>query len=61
MSNVISGLLAIAVLASMLLIGAGLVILIRRTDAPKRGWLMLAAGVVTLLNVWLYATLPPQL
>lgn len=60
MNDVISGLLAIAVLASMLLIGAGLVILVRRTDAPKRGWLMLAAGIVTLLNVWLYATLPPQ-
>ncbi len=61
MSDVVSGLLAIAVLASMLLIGAGLAILIRRSDAPKRGWLMLAAGVVTLLNVWLYATAPPQL
>lgn len=61
MSDVISGLLAIAVLASMLLIGAGLAILIRRTDTPKRGWLMLGAGIVTILNVWLYATLPPQL
>ena len=61
MSAFASGLLALAVLASLLLIGAGLSILIRGTDAPKRGWLMLAAGVVTLVNVWLYATLPPQL
>lgn len=61
MTTFASGLLAVAVLASLLLIGAGLNILIRRTDAPKRGWLMLAAGVVTLVNVWLYATLPPQL
>ena len=61
MSAFASGLLALAVLASLLLIGAGLNILIRRTDAPQRGWLMLAAGIVTLVNVWLYATLPPQL
>lgn len=61
MTTFASGLLAVAVLASLLLIGAGLNILIRRTDTPTRGWLMLAAGVVTLVNVWLYATLPPQL
>ena len=56
-----TGLLGLAVLAALLLIGAGLNILLRRTDTPKRGWLMLGAGAVTLLNVWLYATLPPQL
>ena len=61
MSGFMSGLLALAVLASFLLIGGGLNILIRHTDAPKRGWLMLAAGVVTLGNVALYATLTPQL
>ena len=61
MSDLMSGLLAFAVLASLLLMGAGVSILIRRTDTPKRGWLMLGAGAVTLLSVWLYATLPPQL
>ena len=61
MSGLMSTLLGIAVLAALLLIGAGLNILLRRTDTPKRGWLMLGAGGVTLLNVWLYAKLPPQL
>ena len=61
MTGFMGGLLGLAVLASLLLIGAGLAILIRRTDTPKRGWLMIGAGAVTLLNVWLYATLPPQL
>ena len=61
MSSFVGGLLGLAVLASLLLIGAGLNILLRRTDNPKRGWLMLGAGAITLLNVWLYATLPPQL
>ncbi len=61
MSDLMSGMLAVAVLASMLLIGAGILILIRRTDTPKRGWLMLGAGAVTLINVWLYASTPPQL
>lgn len=61
MSGFMTALLGLAVLAALLLIGAGLNILLRRTDTPKRGWLMLGAGAVTLLNVWLYATLPPQL
>ena len=61
MSDLMSGLLAFAVLASLLLMGAGVSILIRRTDTPKRGWLMIGAGAVTLLNVCLYASLPPQL
>jgi hypothetical protein len=61
MSGFMAALLGLAVLAALLLIGAGLNILLRRTDTPKRGWLMLGAGAVTLLNVWLYATLPPQL
>jgi uncharacterized membrane protein YhaH (DUF805 family) len=61
MSDLMSGALALAVLASLLLMGAGLNILVRRTDTPKRGWLMLAAGAVTLINVVLFTTLPPQL
>ena len=61
MSGFMATLLGLAVLASLLLIGAGLNILLRRADTPRRGWLMIGAGVVTLLNVWLYATLPPQL
>lgn len=61
MSGLMAALLGLAVLAALLLIGAGLNILLRRTDTPKRGWLMLGAGAVTLLNVWLYTTLPPSL
>lgn len=61
MSGLMATLLGLAVLAALLLMGAGLNILLRRTDTPKRGWLMLGAGAVTLLNVWLYTTLPPQL
>ncbi|MFC3713601.1 hypothetical protein ACFOMD_13555 [Sphingoaurantiacus capsulatus] len=61
MSGMMPLLLSLAVLASVLLIGAGLNILIRKTDAPKRGWLMLGAGAVTLINVWLYASFPSQL
>ena len=61
MSGFMATLLGLAVLASLLLIGAGLNILLRRADASRRGWLMIGAGVVTLLNVWFYATLPPQL
>lgn len=61
MTGFMSALLGLAVLASLLLMGAGVAILVRGSDTPKRGWLMLGAGAVTLLNVWLYATLPPQL
>ena len=61
MTGFAATLLSLGVLASILLMGAGLIILIRRSDERKRGWLMLAAGAITLLNVWLYATLPPQL
>jgi putative exporter of polyketide antibiotics len=61
MTGMMPLMLSLAVLASILLIGAGLNILVRKTDAPKRGWLMLGAGLVTLVNVWLYASVPPQL
>lgn len=58
MSDLVATLLSLGVLASLLLIGAGLHILVRRADDRKRGWLMLAAGLVTLLNIALYATTP---
>jgi len=57
-SDLVSTMLALGVLASFLLIGAGLHILLRRADDRKRGWLMLAAGAVTLLNIALYASTP---
>ena len=60
MNGFVATLLSLAVVASLLLLGAGGRLILRRED-PRRGWLMLAAGLVTLLNVWLYATLPPQL
>ena len=58
---VMAAILALAVLAAFLLIGAGANILLRRRDDRKRGWLMIAAGLVTLANVALYASTPPQL
>lgn len=58
MTDMISAMLALAVLAAFLLIGAGVNILLRRSDDRKRGWLMIAAGLVTLANVALYASTP---
>jgi len=60
MNGFVATLLSLGVIASLLLMFAGARLLIGRRDA-KRGWLMVAAGAVTLLNVFLYATLPPQL
>jgi hypothetical protein len=51
MSNFVATALTLGVIASFLLIGFGLAGLIRGTLAQKQGWLMIAAGVVTLLNV----------
>ncbi len=58
MNDFVSTMLAIGVLVSMLLVGAGINILVRRSDDRKRGWLMIAAGLVTLVNIALYATTP---
>jgi uncharacterized membrane protein YozB (DUF420 family) len=58
MGNLIPILLSLGVLATMLLIGAGAAVLWRGEDR-KRGWLMIAAGLVTLINIALYLTLPP--
>lgn len=63
MSGFVSVMLSIGVLVSALLIGAGATILIRKQGDRRRGWLMLGAGLVTLINIYLYATmpvLPPQ-
>jgi cytochrome c biogenesis protein CcdA len=57
MSTFVSAALALGVLASFLLIGFGLFGLMRATLAPKRGWLMITAGVITLLNVMMMAPL----
>lgn len=52
-----SFLLSLGVIASALLIGAGALAL-RRGGERKRPVLMIVAGLVTLANVWLYATTP---
>ena len=53
-----SVLLSLAVIAAFLLIGAGVQIVIKRPADRRRGILMLLAGIVTLINVVLFATMP---
>ena len=50
-------LLSLAVLASFVLIGGGVWLIAAKRDR-KRGGLMIAAALVTLLNVWSWSTLP---
>ncbi len=45
-------LLGIAMLAAFALIGTGLWMLAKRVGTPVKAWLMVAAGVVTIFNVW---------
>lgn len=51
-------LLSIAVLASLLLIAAGIWALAKRRGSPLKAGLMIAAGLVTLMNAWLWTTMP---
>ena len=57
MGNLLPTLLSLGVLATLLLIGAGVHLLWKGEDR-KRGWLMILAGVVTLGNIALYLSLP---
>ena len=45
-------LLSIAVLAAFALIGRGVWLLWRRRGKPLNAWLMIGAGTVLLVNVW---------
>ena len=55
----ISLLLSIGVLASLALLAGGAFILLRRpAHERKRGLLMLAVGLVTMINIWLWSTMP---
>lgn len=58
MSRLIPLLLSLAVLAALALIGGGAYLAARRPADRQRGLLMLLAGAVTLLNIWLWATMP---
>lgn len=59
MSGLVATMLSIGVLAALALIAGGGYILLRRPRPERRrGLLMLTAGLVTLVNVWLYATMP---
>lgn len=60
MNGLVSLLLALGVLSGIVLGGAGAGMLLRGTGDRTRAWLMLLAGVVVLINIWLYATLPGQ-
>jgi hypothetical protein len=51
-------LLALAVIAAFALIAAGIWGL-RRAGPKLKPWLMIAAGLVTLFNVWIQALPPP--
>lgn len=57
MSSLASILLSLGVVMAILLIGGGTLAL-RRPGERKRAILMIVAGLVTLANVYLYATIP---
>lgn len=50
--------LALGLLAGLALLFGGASGLVRRRLRPLRGWLMIAAGVLLLANVALWATMP---
>lgn len=59
MSGLVSVMLSLGVLAALLLIGAGIWALMRgRGVTRQRAWLMIAVGLVTLVNVIMWATMP---
>ncbi len=58
--SLIPALLSVGVIASALLIGFGGYALIKRVGDTKRSLLMIVAGLVTIVNIWLWATLPAQ-
>ncbi len=52
-------LLSIGVLVCLALTAGGLFILLRRpANERMRGLLMLAVGLVTMMNIWLWSTMP---
>lgn len=55
----IATLLSLGVVAGLVLIGFGFRGLIRRDIERVKAGLMVGAGVVVLINVWLYALPPP--
>lgn len=48
-------LLSAAVLAALALILVGVIAVARRRGDRLKAWLMIGAGMVLLVNVWLYA------
>jgi hypothetical protein len=58
MSGIISLLLTLAVLAAFALLIGGGVLLRRGAGHRLKGGLMIGAGVITLLNVYSFATFP---
>ncbi len=60
MESLVPALLSLGVVASALLIGFGSYALVKGVGDRKRGALMIVAGLVTIMNIWLWATLPAQ-
>lgn len=60
MESLVPALLSLGVVASALLIGFGGYALVKGIGDRKRGVLMIVAGLVTIMNIWLWATLPTQ-
>jgi hypothetical protein len=58
MTGFVALLLSLGVIAATLLMTFGTRIVLRQPDDRRRGWLMIGAGAVTLLNVWLWSTMP---
>lgn len=55
MTTLVSIALTLGVIASLLLAGFGVAGLLRQSMKPLRAWLMIAAGIVTLMNVMMVA------
>ncbi len=60
MNGAMSALLGVAVLAALVLIAVGGQALATRRGDRLKAALMVAAGVVVLVNVWLYSLPPPR-
>lgn len=58
MDVLIPALLSLGVIASALLICFGGYALVKRVGDRKRSLLMIVAGLVTIGNIWLWATMP---
>jgi hypothetical protein len=58
MTDFVSLLLTLAILAAFGLMLGGVVLIRRGADQRLKGGLMIGAGIITLINIYSFATLP---